>query len=130
MASTVDTIATLTSSHKNWHFSFSINARVVDKTDVLSWRKEEEDGIKEGKYFTVTLKDKSGEIEAIFFNEYATKFYNTMHLNHKYNIKDGQIKDNKKRNGYELIVTNKTEIERINIGEPVGIEKYFKKIDN
>ncbi|CAL4098567.1 unnamed protein product, partial [Meganyctiphanes norvegica] len=121
MASNVEKIATLTPSHKNWNFDFNINAVVVRKSSVRSYRNRKT-GKLIRKYFTVRLKDKSGEIEAVFYNEHVNKYYKIMHMHHKYNIKNGHIKENRKRYRYKLFVTHYTEIESLTI----GIEHYFK----
>ncbi|KXN92193.1 Replication factor A protein 1 [Leucoagaricus sp. SymC.cos] len=90
--------------------SWTIKARVTQKSDIKTWSKENS----EGKLFSVTLMDESGEIKATAFNTAADELFSRLKEGGVYYISKARVKiANKKysQNDYELTLERSTNIE-------------------
>ena len=116
--------------------SWSILAKVVQKTNKRNWANNKSSGV----LFSVTLKDKSGdEIRGTFFNEEAEKFFPEIQVEHVYEITGGRIKmANTKfsptNNMYEISFDKTTTFKEVesdqSIGELTYSFKQIKEIEN
>ncbi|KAK9501699.1 hypothetical protein O3M35_012375 [Rhynocoris fuscipes] len=100
-------IASLSPYQNGW----VIKARVTTKSAIRTWSNARG----EGKLFSITLVDESGEIRATGFNEQVDKFYEMIEESKVYFVSKCQIKmANKKfcslNNDYEMTFTNDTRV--------------------
>ncbi|KAG0321102.1 Replication factor A protein 1 [Dissophora globulifera] len=91
---------------------WTIMARVTQKSDIKTWSKP---GGNEGKLFSMTLMDESGEIKATAFTQQVDDFYNMIEEGKVYYLSNAKIDMAKKqfsnvKNDYELILQRDTQI--------------------
>lgn len=94
----------------NW----TIRAKVKQKSDVRTWSNQKG----EGKLFSITLVDESGEIKATAFNQTVDMFYDTLQEGKTYYISKARVniakrKFNNVNNDYELSLERSTLIEEV-----------------
>ncbi len=88
-----------------------IRARVTVKSDIKKWTNERG----EGRLFSVTLLDHSGEIRLTCFNEVADKYFDLLQESKVYDISNFQVKISKRQygsvqNDYEISADSHTVI--------------------
>lgn len=93
---------------------WTIKARVTQKSDIKHWSNQRG----EGKLFSVTLMDETGEIRATGFNDQVDAFYNVLEEGKVFFISKARINIAKKQfsnvnNEYEITFENQTEIEPV-----------------
>ncbi|PCH37707.1 replication factor-a protein, partial [Wolfiporia cocos MD-104 SS10] len=91
---------------------WTIKARVLQKSDVRHWSNQRG----EGKLFSVTLMDESGEIKGTAFNNAVDELYDRIQEGKVYFISKARVNLAKKKfsniqNEYELSLDRNTEIE-------------------
>ncbi|KAF9398005.1 Replication factor A protein 1 [Mortierella sp. AD011] len=91
---------------------WTIMARVTQKSDIKTWVKP---GATQGRLFSMTLMDESGEIKATAFSQQVDDFYNTIEEGKVYFISNAKVDMAKKqfsnvKNDYELILQRDTQI--------------------
>ncbi|KAI3654252.1 hypothetical protein MP228_000971 [Amoeboaphelidium protococcarum] len=90
---------------------WTIKVRVSSKSDVRVWNNQRG----EGKLFSVTFVDESGEIKATGFNDAVDKLYNVLEQGKVYYVSKAQVKPARKigsfvQNDYEITFENSTEV--------------------
>ncbi|KAF8930521.1 Replication factor A protein 1 [Dissophora ornata] len=85
---------------------WTIMARVTQKSDIKTWSKP---GGSEGRLFSMTLMDESGEIKATAFTQQVDDFYNMIEEGEVYYLSNAKVDMAKKqfsniKNNYELIL--------------------------
>jgi len=103
---------------------WTIKARVVNRSEIKHWSNQRG----EGKLFSVTLMDDSGEIRATGFNEAVDNFYDKLQEGKAFYISRARVNIAKKQfsnvnNEYEIMFENHTEIEPC-LDEDVPQVKY------
>lgn len=93
---------------------WTIKARVTQRSDIKHWSNQRG----EGKLFSVTLMDETGEIRATGFNDAVDSFYNLLEEGKVFFISRARINIAKKQfssvnNEYEIMFENNTEIEPV-----------------
>ena len=93
---------------------WTIKARVTNKSPIKTWKNPRT----EGKLFTVTFIDDTGEIRATGFKEQCDSFYDLLQENQVYYISKCRVVIAKKQfsnvnNDYELTFEKDTEIEKV-----------------
>jgi replication factor A1 len=96
----------------NW----TIKARVTQKSDIKHWSNPKG----EGKLFSVTLMDDSGEIKATAFNTVADELFSRLEEGKVYYISKARVNFAKKKfsnvtNDYELTLERNTQIQEVSI---------------
>jgi replication factor A1 len=94
----------------NW----TIRAQVTQKSDIKAWSTDRSDG----KLFSVTLTDESGEIRATAFNTAADELFTRLEEGKVYYISGARIKlANKKfsQNNYELTLEITTQVQEVSL---------------
>ncbi|ORY31367.1 hypothetical protein BCR39DRAFT_90121 [Naematelia encephala] len=91
---------------------WTIKARVTQKSEIKHWSNQRG----EGKLFSVTLMDETGEIRATGFNEAVDNFYELLQEGKVFFISRARINIAKKQfsnvnNEYEIMFENQSEIE-------------------
>ncbi|KAG0365494.1 replication factor-A protein 1 [Gamsiella multidivaricata] len=91
---------------------WTIMARVTQKSDIKTWSKP---GNSEGRLFSMTLMDESGEIKATAFTQQVDEYYNMIEEGKVYFISNAKVDVAKKqfnnvKNNYELILQRDTHI--------------------
>ncbi|KAF9935487.1 Replication factor A protein 1 [Mortierella alpina] len=91
---------------------WTIMARVTQKSDIKTWSKQ---GGNEGKLFSMTLMDDSGEIKATAFTQQVDEYYQMIEEGKVYFISNAKVDMAKKqfsniKNDYELIIQRDTQI--------------------
>ncbi|KAL7423241.1 Replication factor A protein 1 [Cryptotrichosporon argae] len=109
---------------------WTIKARVVNRSDIKHWSNQRG----EGKLFSVTLMDETGEIRATGFNEAVDNFYELLQEGKVFFISRARINIAKKQfnnvnNEYEIAFENNTEIEPCDDESVPQIKYAFKRID-
>ncbi|KAK3084764.1 hypothetical protein FSP39_018496 [Pinctada imbricata] len=104
----VHSIASLTPYQNRWR----IRARVTQKSNVRTWSNSRG----EGKLFSITLTDESGEIRATGFNESVDKYYEMLEVNKIYYVSKASLKIANKQyntvqNEYEMTFNPDTMID-------------------
>jgi replication factor A1 len=94
----------------NW----TIRAKVKSKSDIRTYSNQRG----EGKFFSVTLMDQSGEIKATGFNTNVDQFYEQLQEGRTYYISKGRVNLAKKKfnnvnNDYEIGLERSTTIEEV-----------------
>ncbi len=93
---------------------WTICARATNKSDIKTWSNQRG----EGKLFSVTFLDESGEIRATAFNDQCTKFYDQIQEGGVYFLSKAEIKVAKQNSfsvgSYELSFRNDTILEKCN----------------
>lgn len=95
---------------KNW----TIKARVTQKSDIRNWSNQRG----EGKLFSVTLMDETGEIRGTGFNLTVDQLYDKFEEGKVYYISGARVNLAKKKfnniaNDYELALEKNTEVEEV-----------------
>lgn len=108
---------------------WTIKARVTQKSDIKHWSNQRG----EGKLFSVTLMDETGEIRATGFNDAVDSFYNVLEEGKVFFISRARINIAKKQfssvnNEYEITFENHTEIEPCDDDSVPQIKYNFKGI--
>ncbi|VDL80529.1 unnamed protein product [Schistocephalus solidus] len=90
---------------------WTIRARVSQKATIRTWNKNG----REGKLFSFTLLDESGEIRATAFNAEVDKFYDLIEVQKVYYISKATLKPANKQynttnNDYEMTLNSDTQI--------------------
>lgn len=96
---------------------WTIKARVINKSDVRTWNNAKG----EGKLFSVTFMDESGEIKATGFNDAVEKYHAMLTENSVYYVSKAQIKVARKQfstvqNDFEMSFDKDTQIIQCNDG--------------
>ncbi|KAF9349825.1 Replication factor A protein 1, partial [Mortierella sp. AD094] len=91
---------------------WTIMARVTQKSDIKTWSKP---GANQGKLFSMTLMDETGEIKATAFTLQVDEFYNIIEEGKVYYISNAKVDLAKKqfsnvKNDYELILQRDSQI--------------------
>ncbi|KZT62474.1 replication factor-a protein [Calocera cornea HHB12733] len=91
---------------------WTIKARVTNKSDIRHWSNQKG----EGKLFSVTLMDETGEIRATAFNQQVDDFFEMMQEGKVYFVSKGRIGPAKRQfnnvsNLYEITFERNTEVE-------------------
>lgn len=107
-----------------YHNKWTIKARVSNKTDIKKWANNKG----EGRLFSFTLIDESGEIRATAFNDSVDKFYNLIQAGHVYLISNGVVKIAKRQfnanSDYEIHLENNTTIQPTDDSTSIPAIKY------
>jgi replication factor A1 len=93
---------------------WTIKARVINKSDIKTWSNQRS----EGKLFTVTFLDETGEIRATGFNQECDNFFEVLQEGQVYYVSKCRVNMAKKQfsnvnNDYELTFGRETEIELV-----------------
>lgn len=104
----------------NW----TIRAKVKQKSDIRTYSNQKG----EGKFFSVTLLDDTGEIKATAFNQSVDELYPKFEEGHTYYISKARVNLAKKKfntvnNDYELGLERSTTVEECHDGDTIQ-EKY------
>ena len=91
-----------------------INARVTSKTEVKKWTNERG----EGRLFSVSLLDSSGEIRLTCFNDAVDQYFDLLQIGKIYEFSNFQVKIAKRQygsiqNDYEIAVDSNTTIKAV-----------------
>ncbi|KAF9024354.1 replication factor-a protein [Hymenopellis radicata] len=128
------------SGHRNIHpieglspygNSWTIKARCTQKTEMKEWANARGDG----KLFSVTLMDETGEIRGTAFNTVAEALYQKFHEDKVYFVSKARVNLAKKQfsnvaNDYELSFDQKTEVEECKETTNLPMIKYnFTSLD-
>ncbi|KAA8901948.1 hypothetical protein FN846DRAFT_780784 [Sphaerosporella brunnea] len=94
---------------------WTIKARVINKSDIKTWSNQRS----EGKLFTVTFLDETGEIRATGFNQECDTYFELLQEGQVYYVSKCRVNMAKKQfsnvnNDYELTFGRDTLIERCN----------------
>lgn len=94
--------------------AWTIKARVTQKTDIKTWSNQRG----EGKLFSVTFMDESGEIRATGFNAVVDALYDKLEEGKVYLVSKARVNLAKKKfnhvaNEYELNLEKNTEVEEV-----------------
>jgi len=94
--------------------SWTIKARVTQKSDIRNWSNQRG----EGKLFSVTLMDETGEIRGTGFNLAVDQLYEKFQEGKVYYISKARVNLAKKKfnniaNDYELALGENTEVEEV-----------------
>lgn len=111
---------------------WTIRARAINKSDIKHWSNARG----EGKLFSVTFVDESGEIRASAFNDGVDLFYNLIQENGVYYISGGQVKVVRNRqysnvqNEYEMTLDSRASVtpcsDAVNVP---GVRYEFVELD-
>ncbi|TFK54656.1 replication factor-a protein [Heliocybe sulcata] len=120
-ANSIYPIEGLSPYQNNW----TIKARVTQKTDVKTWSNQRG----EGKLFSVTLMDETGEIRATGFNSVVDELYDKLQEGNVYYISKARVNLAKKKfsniqNDYELALERNTEVEECPDASNVPAVRY------
>ncbi|CAG0923140.1 unnamed protein product, partial [Notodromas monacha] len=104
---TIAPISFLSPYQNNW----VLRARVTQKSDIRTYSNSRG----EGKLFSMTIADESGEIRVTFFNEGVDKNFDNLEVGRVYYIKGGRLKAANKqyssvKHEYEITGGNETQI--------------------
>ncbi|KAF9216407.1 Replication factor A protein 1 [Podila verticillata] len=91
---------------------WTIMARVTQKSDIRTWSKP---GGNEGKLFSMTLTDESGEIKVTGFNQQVDDYFNVVEQDKVYFLSNAKVDFAKKqfsnvKNEYELILQRDSQL--------------------
>ncbi|KAI0306720.1 replication factor-a protein [Multifurca ochricompacta] len=115
-------IVALTPYQNNWR----IKARVVQKSDIRHYSNQRG----EGRFFSVTFMDESGEIKGTAWNAVVDDLYEKLRENHVYLVSKARVNLAKKKfstvsNDYELSLDRGTEIEECHDADAPVIRYNF-----
>ncbi|BHF66814.1 60S acidic ribosomal protein P1 [Sparganum proliferum] len=101
---------------------WTIRARVSQKATIRTWNKNG----REGKLFSFTLLDESGEIRATAFNAEVDKFYDLIEVHKVYYISKATLKPANKQynttnNDYEMTLNSDTQITPCEDGDEADV---------
>ena len=110
----------------NW----TIRAKVKQKSDIRNYSNQRG----EGKFFSVTLMDQTGEIKATGFNQNVDDFYSKLEEGHTYYISKARVNLAKKKfntvnNDYELGLEKSTVVEECHDGDVITEQYKFVTLD-
>lgn len=93
---------------------WKIKARVVQKAEIKHWHNARG----EGKLFSVTLSDESGQIRATGFNEAVDQLYDRLVVGEVFYISRAKVTVAKKQfnnlpHDYEIMFENMTEVDEV-----------------
>lgn len=106
--------------------SWTILARVVLKTTEHEFRRNNG---RMGSYFSVILKDTSGEIRGVFFDPECKQFNNSIKYKQVYKISGGVLKDNRSKktdHEFEIMFNKTTRFEKMPEQSNIGLYPTFK----
>jgi len=110
-----------------------IRARVTSKSDIKKWTNERG----EGRLFSISLLDSSGEIRLTCFNDSVDQFYDLLQIGKVYDFANFQVKIAKRQfgpvqNDYEISVDSNTTIKCVldDVGEIPTIHYAFVPISS
>ncbi|KAI0064705.1 replication factor-a protein [Artomyces pyxidatus] len=114
-------IEALSPYQNNWR----IKARVIQKSDIKTYANQRGDG----KLFSVTLMDDTGEIKATAFNAVVDDFYDKLQEDKVYFVSKARVNLAKKKfstvsNEYELSLDRNTEIEECHETTNLPVIRY------
>lgn len=97
---------------------WTIKARVTNKSDIRHWSNARG----EGKLFSVTFLDETGEIKATGFNDAVDQFYNLLEEGKVYFVSKARVGIAKRQfsnvnNEYEITLENSSEISLVGRSE-------------
>lgn len=104
---------------------WTIRARVSQKGTIRTWNKNN----REGKLFSFTLLDSTGEIRATAFNAEVDRFFNLIEVNKVYYISKASLKPANKQfnntdNDYEMNINSDTQIVPCDDGEDISVPGF------
>lgn len=102
--------------------SWTIKARVTQKSEIRNWSNPRG----EGKLFSVTLMDETGEIRGTGFNLVVDQLYDKLQEGKVYYISKARVNLAKKKfnnvaNDYELALEKNTEVEEVRTQQRRGL---------
>ena len=105
---------------------WTIKARVTNKSDIRHWSNQKG----EGKLFSCTLLDDTGEIKATGFNDTVDLFYNILEEGKVYFISKARVGIAKKQfsnvnNEYEISLESGSEITLVSCAFPISVLLYI-----
>ncbi|KAJ2642873.1 Replication factor A protein 1 [Coemansia sp. RSA 1694] len=108
-----------------YHNKWTIRARVTQKTGIKTWNKE----TSQGRLFSVTLLDDSGEIRGTAFTQQVDKLFPLFEAGKVYYISNAQVRMAKQqfsnvKNQYELTFDDNTMVEQCLEQGSVPQEQY------
>lgn len=108
-----------------YHSRWTIRARVSQKGTIRTWNRSN----REGKLFSFTLLDSTGEIRATAFNAEVDKFFDLIEVNKVYYIGKASLKPankqfNNTNNEYELVLNSDTQVVPCIDGEDVSVPSF------
>ncbi|GFZ45306.1 Single-stranded DNA-binding protein p68 subunit [Saitozyma sp. JCM 24511] len=108
---------------------WTIKARVTQKSDIKHWSNQRG----EGKLFSVTFMDETGEIRATGFNDAVDRFYELLQEGKVYFVSRARVNIAKKQfsnvnNEYEIMFENSTEIDPCDDDSVPQVKYNFKGI--
>ncbi|WVO12544.1 hypothetical protein L204_100144 [Cryptococcus depauperatus] len=109
---------------------WTIKARVIQKSEIKHYSNQRGDG----KLFSVTFMDETGEIRATGFNDAVDNFYNLLEVGKVFFVSRARINIAKKQfsnvnNEYEIMFENQTDIEPCTDESVPQVKYNFKSIN-
>lgn len=128
-SSTTTSHATPIASLTMYNNRFTIQAKVIAKSDIRTWSNANG----EGSLFSIDLLDTSGDIHAIFFKEAVDMFFGQLEIGQTYTFTGGRMKvANAKFNpcssNFEITFDTKTEIHKVANDDSIRQTYNFVKI--
>ncbi|VDM30217.1 unnamed protein product [Hydatigera taeniaeformis] len=104
---------------------WTIRARVSQKGTIRTWQRNG----REGKLFSFTLLDSTGEIRVTAFNSEVDKFYDSVEVNKVYYVSKASLKPANKQfnttnNDYEMTLNTDSQIVACEDGEDVCVPSF------
>lgn len=128
-SSTTTSHITPISSLTMYNNRFTIQAKIIAKSDVRTWSNTNG----EGSLFSIDLLDSSGDIRATFFKEAVDMFYHQLEVGQTYTFTGGRMKVahakfNPCSSSFEITFDTKTEIHRVANDDSIRQTYNFVKI--